>query len=423
MKKILVYSHDGYGLGNIRRMLEITRHLVDRDPDVTVLLVSGSPMLHAFRIPPRVDYVKLPCIGRSDTGESVVRSLNIACGDTIALRADVITSAVVAFAPDVLLVDKKPFGLYEELKPALAAYRRPGRRPRTALLLRDILDAPDATIRDWERHAYHDAIGAFYDQVLIAGTADIFDAAREYRFPGSTADKVRYCGYIRRLAPARSRQEVRVDLGVGDGPMVLVTAGGGADGYAMMNAYLAGLAGRASPPGFRTLLVSGPEMREAKRVALSRLALRCPGVTVRDFTADMVSCMNAADVVVSMGGYNTVCELLTLDKRAVIVPRVRPVQEQWIRAERMQQLGLLRAIHPDRLTPEGLIAAVEEELACAERRGPRRLEMEGLPRIGQALADLMRDAAVVSTSRGRERDRPRGAPGIAGHLPPAAAAV
>ena len=51
-------------------------------------------------------------------------------------------------------------------------------------------------------------------------------------------------------------------------------------------------------------------------------------MSVQDFSDDMMSLMAAADVVLAMGGYNTVCELLTLRKRALLVPRVKPGVEQ-----------------------------------------------------------------------------------------------
>jgi predicted glycosyltransferase len=406
MKKVLIYSHDAYGLGNIRRMLEITNHLVESDPEIHVLLISGSPMLHAFRIPPRVDYIKLPCIGRSEKGETVVKSLGITPENTIRMRANLIMMAALDFDPDVVLVDKKPFGLQDELQLALTMLGQRRKRPKTVLLLRDILDAPEVTRAQWEKSRYHEAIRAHYDQVAVVGTAEVFDAVREYGFPETTADRVRYCGYLRRPAPQRTREQVRSELGFGAELMVLVTAGGGADGYAMMKVYLQGLA--ASPPQrpFRTLLISGPEMSPAHRAEIAGVAARCAGVTVREFTHDMIGCMNAADLVISMGGYNTVCELLTLRKKAIIVPRVRPVQEQWMRAERMQAMGLLRALHPDTLTPAVLMAAVQEELGRENVRSASlyNLPMDGLPRIARLIGELLprRPAAPATTPAPRQ---------------------
>ncbi|MEK9969081.1 MAG: hypothetical protein VW600_08080, partial [Ferrovibrio sp.] len=51
--------------------------------------------------------------------------------------------------------------------------------------------------------------------------------------------------------------------------------------------------------------------------------------------------------VLAMGGYNTFCEILSLDKRAIIVPRKRPRMEQFIRASRAQELGLIRMLEDD----------------------------------------------------------------------------
>jgi len=397
MKKILVYSHDAYGLGNIRRMLEITSHLVDSDPDVSVLLISGSPMLHAFRIPPRVDYIKLPCVARSDKGESVVKSLGLSYEDTIRMRSNVIMMAVMDFNPDLILVDKKPFGIANELEPALTMARKRPNPPKVVLLLRDILDEPESTIRQWASGKYHEAIGETYDQVLVVGDSDIFDASDEYQFPESTTSKLRYCGYIKRPVPAKTPRQVRDRLGLGEEPLVLVTAGGGADGSRMMTSYLEGLLGRPGR-GFKTLLVTGPEMSPQQGAMVAELAARAGGVIVKEFCDDMMSHMNAADLVVSMGGYNTVCELLTLKKKTIIVPRVAPVQEQWIRAERMQARGLLRAIHPDELTPHGLLDAVVEELSRddVENLPLQQFEMDGLPRISAAVFTLLDQVRVAS---------------------------
>jgi len=390
MKKVLVYSHDAYGLGNIRRMLEITSHLVDSDPELSVLLISGSPMLHAFRIPQRVDYIKLPCVARSEKGEPIVKTLGLPYADTIRMRTDVIMMAVMDFAPDLILVDKKPFGIGNELKRTLSMTRKRARRPKCVLLLRDILDEPETTTAQWEEGGYHQTIRDYYDQVLVVGMKEVFDAASEYRFPATTREKVRYCGYIRRPAPLRPAAEVRRAIGVGDAPLVLVTAGGGGDGYDMMWNYLTALASR---PGHRhkTLLISGPEMSAAQRQALFDLAELAGDVAFCEFTDDMISCINAADVVLSMGGYNTVCELLTLQKRSIIVPRVVPVQEQWLRAERMQKLGLLRAVHPATLTADLLLDAVEEELARTNVRSlaMQSFPLDGLPHIAAALHEAM----------------------------------
>jgi predicted glycosyltransferase len=111
-------------------------------------------------------------------------------------------------------------------------------------------------------------------------------------------------------------------------------------------------------------------MAAAQRADVATRAAALPGLSVQDFSDDMMSLIAAADVVVAMGGYNTVCEVLTSRRRAVIVPRVRPGQEQCIRAERMAALDLLRMLHPDRLSPAALMSVVMAELDAVRRAEP-----------------------------------------------------
>jgi predicted glycosyltransferase len=408
MKRVLVYSHDTFGLGNIRRMLEVARHLVESSSEVSVLVVTGSPMLHAFRIPPRVDYLKLPCLARDTAGHYGAKFLDLTLHHTVKLRANLIRSAVADFCPDLLLVDKKPFGVEDELCCAFEGLPIGAARPRLVLLLRDILDGPDVTAQIWRKNGYFDAVSTWYDQVLVVGSPLVFDLKHEYRFPALAAAKVHYCGYIARPAGRRSRAAVREELGVAESePFVLVTPGGGEDGFGMLRATLDGLASLADRARPRTHIVCGPELADEQREAIETDARRLAGVSIQRFNDDMMSLMGACDVAVSMGGYNTVCELLTLRKRAVVVPRAQPGVEQTIRAERMAGLGLLRAVDPGELSAAALMAAIQEELA-AHARGEQRAHlgaMRGLDEVSQALLEwLDLDTSVLRKGR------------IAGHI-------
>ena len=398
MKRVLVYSHDTFGLGNIRRMLDISRHLVATHSDVSVLTVSGSPMLQAFRIPPRVDYIKLPCLARSVDGTYDSKFLKLRYPEIIRLRANLLVSAILDFAPDLILVDKKPFGVSNELRPALELLQRRGARPKLVLLLRDILDSADVTAEVWRRNRYHEALAHFYDRVLVVGSREIFDLGSEYGFPAASAAKLEFCGYLRREPGVRSREEVRDALRVGDDPMVLVTAGGGEDGYRLLSTSLRALAHASACAPVRALLVCGPEMSEQRRRRIHAAAAGRAHLVVQDFNDDMMGCMDAADLIVCMGGYNTLCEVLTLHKRAIVVPRVVPVQEQWMRAERMDRLGLLRAIHPDRLTPAELGRAIREELSLSNVRPSRLYEVDlgGMGRVAQGIHELLAQAAEAN---------------------------
>ena len=389
MKRLLIYSHDTFGLGNIRRIMNIATYLHRAIPDLSILIVTGSPMIQSFRIPKGVDYIKLPCLSRTENEGYSAKYLDSKIGEVIRLRSDLILSAVLNFKPDLMLIDKKPYGIKHELRETLNLVKGYLPNTRTILLLRDILDAPATTTKAWEDNGYYEAVKSLYDLVLVLGTPDIFDPRAEYGFPISASEKVEFCGYLQPQALLRDRDAIRRELQVErDERLILVTAGGGEDGHALLQTYTQTLQHMPPRARIRSLIVTGPEMSEPQRNLLSQSVLRFPGVRMLEFTNDLPSYMNASDLVVSMGGYNTVCEILGLKKRAIIVPRVRPVEEQWIRAERMASLDLLTTIHPDLLTPQGLLDTILVEISSDQPLRPT-LDLTALPTLTNHVSMLL----------------------------------
>ena len=363
MRRALVYSHDTFGLGNIRRMLEISEQMLARMPDLTVLLVTGSPVAHRFALPKRLVYIKLPCLTRTARDKYAAKVLSTNLRETLALRSALLQNAIASFQPDIMLVDKKPGGLCDEVLPALRSLRRRQAATQTVLVLRDILDSPDVTSAAWEANGYHALIEAYYDKLLVLGSPDVFDAPREYGFPRQVRKKVSYTGYLRRPAGRLTRADVRASLRMRDVlPLVLVTPGGGEDGFQLLDAYVRGLEQGSQGLKAHSLIVAGPELPSDQRAQLAERVGKLSDVTLVEFLDDMMAYIGAADAVVSMAGYNTICEIMSAGKPAVVVPRVRPVAEQWIRAERLAKLELLEAIHPDTLTPEKLFASLRRQL-------------------------------------------------------------
>jgi predicted glycosyltransferase len=393
--RLMVYSHDAFGLGNIRRMLEICQFLLKSFPQLSILLMSGSPMLQSFRLPERLDYIKLPCLNRGESGELASKYLPMDAADTLKLRAELLLTATLNFKPDLVLVDKKPNGLKGELTDVLQYLQTYLPQTKLVLLLRDILDAPESTTREWQQHDYYTIIEQSYDQVLVVGRPEVFDPCQSYQFPAAVTHKVHFCGYIRKQPGERSPAQVRQTLALQpQDRLVVVTPGGGEDGYPLVEAYLQGLA-NLDRPDFFSLVITGPEMPVEKRETLIALAAQVARVQVIEFTHDLMSDIAAADLVVCMSGYNTITEVLSLGKRAITVPRTKPGQEQLIRAERLAQLGLLKMLHPQDLTPSGLIQAVSAELQREPVPGAG-LDLAGLPKIAEQIGYLLETPEPVN---------------------------
>lgn len=399
--RLIVYSHDAFGLGNIRRTLKICDQLAKEIPDLSILLLTGSPMVHSFRLSPKVDYVKLPCVHRQARNKYIPKYLRTSFSEISTMREDLIFGCFRNFKPDIVLVDKVPVGIKGELVKSIEWLKAEYPESKLILGLRDILDDPEHVRKLWERRNFYDTLERFYDSIWVFGSAKIYDMVNEYGFPESIARKLSYCGYIMQSPALRDPEEVRRELGITSGRFVLVTAGGGGDGYNLMRAYLKSLRNIRqnlngdSDRAVHSLVVLGPDMPLHKKERLLQKVAAAPGlVKVIDFTTEMLNYMSAADLVVSMGGYNTVCEILSLQKRAIVVPRVRPVSEQWIRTRRLEAMGLVDSIHPEKLTPENLSDKILKILFDAKQKDRdipyRSLDADGLPRISRIMADTVR---------------------------------
>jgi len=385
--RIVLYSHDTLGYGHLRRNMLLAGALKKCGGAPDILLIAGMREAGAFEMPPGVDCVSLPAYSKDNKGEYAARDLSTGLDDLRKIRAATIRAAVQSFAPDLMIVDNVPRGAQYELDPTLKSLRKK-RQTRIILGLRDVIDDPAATRREWLRQRNFEALKDFYSGVWIYGDPDIYDAAREYGIETALVPSIVYTGYLdqRERLGAEAAQEAYTGLVRGDPrPYVLCSVGGGRDGVALCNAF----ARAPMPSGHRGILITGSQMSVAHRRQIKVIAAARDDLKVIEFMREPIVLAARAAAIVGMGGYNTTSEMLSLGRPALIVPRKGPRQEQLLRAERMAGRGFLDMMHPDMLTPSGLGAWISDAVA---QRAPRRnaLDMTGLDRV-RALADEMLD--------------------------------
>jgi predicted glycosyltransferase len=105
-------------------------------------------------------------------------------------------------------------------------------------------------------------------------------------------------------------------------------------------------------------------------------ARRLGSVAAITFDAHVERLVADAIGVVAMGGYNLFCEILSFDKPGLIVPRTVPRMEQYIRAARAQELGLVRMLPEGEDRSPEVMAAALRELSHSPR--PSNVRMPGL---------------------------------------------
>ncbi len=386
---ILMYSHDTYGLGHIRRTMAIAEHLSGNN--VNILILTGSPIAGRFTFPERVDFVRIPGMIKKTNDEYQSLSIRIDSRQALDIRKRIISATAKAFRPDLFIVDKEPLGLKNEVRPTLEWIRGALPCTRTVLGLRDVLDDACTVRRDWQGNRIYEVLGSLYSEIWVYGMREFYDPVSQYAIPEPISRRVHFTGYIPRKRPGRSAvQRTRGEhLNGGGEKLVVVTAGGGGDGYPMMDCYLAALEQAGAPPPFRSVLVTGPFMPEEERAALHTRAKRL-GVRIHKFHRRMECLIGAADLVVSMGGYNTVCEILSQKAVSLLIPRETPRREQLIRAEILGRHHLVDYLPWSSLSPALLRRKIEGLLADSHplKDAMGHFPLTGLERMHKRLQEL-----------------------------------
>ncbi len=380
--RVALYSHDTMGLGHLRRNMIIAQVLAESALQATTLLISGAHEANFFSLPPSADLLTLPRFHKSESGEYVAGNLNISVRELIHLRADSIRSALNAFQPDVFIVDKVPGGAFGELIPSLRSIHERG--TRCVLGVRDVLDDPE-TVRRETDPATLEILDSYYDEIWVYGDAKVYDPVKEYHWSGSLRDKVRFTGYLdQSLRLEENGCKPASVAHPPTEPLVVCTLGGGQDGYALARAFVEGF----PTGGVKGVLLTGPFMPNDLVSSLREKASSHTNLIISHFSNEVDDLIRRADKVIAMGGYNSVCSILSFSKPAMIVPRVYPRQEQWIRAERLHRLGLVELIHPDDVTAVLLRKWIEGEV-----RHPgvvhHQIDMTGLPTVVRYCSQLI----------------------------------
>ncbi len=346
----MMYSHDTYGLGHIRRTMAIAAHLLG--PRINILILTGSPIAGRFSFPEQIDFVRIPGMIKKTNDEYLPLSIKINPRHALDIRKNIITATAKTFQPQLFIVDKEPLGLRKEVLPTLKWLQRSRPDTRAILGLRDIMDDAATVKKDWQDKGVYEILQNLYSEIWVYGNREFYDPIAEYDIAQSISDKVYFTGYIPRKTPGpEAVNHIRKEFGVQpDEKLVVVTTGGGGDGYLVMRNYVTMLESTAKPLPFKSVLITGPFMPKNKRRKIFKRARKL-GVRGYHFYRQMEKIFAAADLVVCMGGYNTLCEILNQGTPSLVIPRETPRKEQLIRAQAFKRHNLVDYIPWAELEP------------------------------------------------------------------------
>jgi predicted glycosyltransferase len=380
--RILIYSHDSFGLGHLRRCRSIAHSLVSRFKGVSVLILSGSPIIGSFDFKARVDFVRIPGVIKLRGGEYTSLGLHIDLEQTLAMRESIIYHTAASFKPDIFIVDKEPTGLQGEVVSTLKMLRDRG--TVNVLGLRDVMDEASALKAEWERKGVLPVLEALYHEIWIYGLSQMNNPVASVGLSQSVQNKITFTGYLDRELPSDTNWVPPVSL---DDPFILVTVGGGGDGVEIIDWVIDAY---ENDPGIpqRAIVVTGPFMLPAHQQQFQERCEKLDKVDIIRFDSHIELLMERSSAIVAMGGYNTFCEILSLDKPALIVPRSTPRLEQLIRATRALELGLASMLDPEGERDPAVMAAALHSLP--DQKPPSAHKIPGLLDGHEHIAELIR---------------------------------
>ena len=380
---VAMYSHDSVGLGHARRNRALAYALAADLPritgeDVRGLLVAGHPGATADALPAGWDWLVLPGFTRTSSGYAS-RKLNVSTERLWHLRSSTAAAALEAMSPDLLIVDRHPFGVDNELLPALETLQGTG--TRCVLGMREVLDTPEAAAAEWSAIGGAGAVAHYYSGLWVYGDREVYNPVTTGEIPAALESITRFTGY---LAHGRPEDPLTAASVFADQPYVLTMVGGGSDGGAL------GLAAAAAslPDRHRHIILTGPQMPAADHEAITETVRAQPwrgSVRVTRWAPHVPKLVREAAAVVSMGGYNSLAEIMATTTPALIVPRSSRRAEQRLRASALAAADAVATLAPEQLSSAALTGWLAD--AVQQRSGRDRVDLDGLTRIGDFAAE------------------------------------
>jgi len=376
---VLFWVQHLLGIGHLQRALRIADALIEKGIAVTV--VSGG-MPQPLPSHPDVALVQLPLLRARDTSFALLDEAGAPIDDRLReRRRDALLSIAAAVRPDAVILEGFPFARRAfrfELDPLITSVRRMPWRPPIICSVRDIVAVRDDPARHRE---IVDRVRHDIDRVLVHGDPALIPFETSFPPASEIADRLVYTGYVAQhdseTAPGAANAAETSE--------VLVSAGGGAAGKALLETALAArCAGCLAHLPWR--LITGTNLPDSD-VAMLR-ANAPAGVIIERFREDFATLLRTCRVSVSQAGYNTVLDLLAARVRAVLVPFAAGREtEQPLRAERLAALGAAELVHESELSASALAAAIERAAACP--RPSLAIDTGGAARSAQLIAEMI----------------------------------
>lgn len=354
-KRIALYWHNGRSLGHTIRSATLGQGLLEQLPGSAVIGITGASKGIEL-LPPGMDVLKLPSYLAFDHPQGAVSApiLPVTRDGLAGMRANLIATFLRDFRPHALVVDYYPQGNDGELVQALSQTTE----TRKVLGLRGILGTPEQTNQQFFSPRMADFIQANYDAIHVYVDERVFRLEKYYDVPAALVKMLRYTGYVTRPAAA-SRQEARVRLNLDEQARVVVASFGGGQGTeTLWSAVLSALEAIASSFD-AAYFAAGPYLEADAYARLQNEVALHPNWRWTRLLDPLPLWIQASDLFIGSGGYNSLAEVLATKANALIIPRQLNEREQLLHATSLAKLEALRLLDLETALHENIAPMLE----------------------------------------------------------------
>jgi predicted glycosyltransferase len=390
--RLLLYCQHSLGMGHLIRSFAIAGGLANH---FDVVFLNGGPLPDGQKLPEKIEIINLPPLGFDSEMQLLSRDHNHTVAQAQQIRMETMRKALCSARPNVLLIELFPFGRKKfaaELIELLEDARALSAPPVVVCSLRDILV---------ERNQHHDELAChranrYFDTILVHSDAR-FARLEESFHPFSALEvPVHYTGFVTKEQNDDAKPEPRRES------RIVVSAGGGLVGEALLRTAIQVYEFLPAPNKPEMRVIGGPFIPEQSWHILEEIARDKQGISLITSVPDLGVELRSAAASISQCGYNTAMDIMCSRVPALVVPFSGDKQdEQMNRARRLERLGALRVLEPERLNAQTLAAEVGPLLRF--QPSAVQLDMNGVENTAQLLVDLVRRRPTEASSHSGSR--------------------
>ncbi len=387
--KIIFYCQYVWGMGHLFRSIEVARALSDHK----VILVAGGREIDV-KLPENVSLVRLPGLYMDEHFSTLIpEDPDKTVEDIQRQRKEILFSLFEKHKPDLFIIELYPFGrtLFGfELQPLLDSIHQ-GRFGRTKIVcsLRDIL------VGKRDPRAYEDRVlnhlNAHFDLLLVHSDPELIPLDETFGRVNDIQIPIFYTGFVTRKVKPDAAKKLRRELAMGaEEKLIVASAGGGRSGYKLLSSVIEAVHLLPNTQKIRLEMFTGPFRDDGEFENLS--ANSAKRIRIRRFTKRFLDYLSAADVSVSLAGYNTCMNLLVTRIPALVYPYLRQ-REQPIRVTKIKDFLPMKILQEPDLSPIPLGDHIQQMLSASRLSDSVPLNLDGAENTARYLIEWMRRRA------------------------------